>query len=260
MNQISKNFQQEKTMSSREIAELSGKRHGDVIRDIRAMVTALHKLDAGEDIRSYDWQNSPELVSGFLRHEEIQGVIEIKDPRGYTAEFLLDRYHTEVLVTGYDVKRRAAVIKRWYELETGTATPANLSRMEILQIALESEQARIAAESERDLAIATKAQISSSREASVMGKLSAASRKMKQLEQELGRNAVEATVTAVEKALGHKYGKQGFRPLQKWCRAHDIKPSKVPCPRYGDVAAWPAAAWLECYGVDLTEVFGEVAA
>lgn len=122
MNQLTENHKP--TMSSREIAELSDKRHGDVIRDIRAMVTALHKVDAGQDVRSYDWRNSPELVSGFLRHEEIQGVIEVKDPRGYTAEFLLDRYHTEVLVTGYDVKRRAAVIKRWYDLETGSVQPA----------------------------------------------------------------------------------------------------------------------------------------
>lgn len=88
------------TMSSREIAELTGKRHGDVIRDIRTMIEQI-----GDD--------------ADLRH-----VVDVKDPRGYTAEFLLDRYHTEVLVTGYDVKRRAAVIKRWFDLETGVAKPA----------------------------------------------------------------------------------------------------------------------------------------
>lgn len=88
------------TMSSREIADLTGKRHGDVIRDIRSMIAAL-----GDD--------------ADLRH-----VSEVSDARGYTAEFVLDRYHTEVLVTGYDVKRRAAVIKRWFDLETGAAKPA----------------------------------------------------------------------------------------------------------------------------------------
>ncbi|MBY6030007.1 phage antirepressor KilAC domain-containing protein [Halomonas sp. DP8Y7-1] len=88
------------TMSSREISELTGKRHGDVIRDIRTMLEQM-----GDD--------------ADLRH-----VTEERDSRGYTQHFLLDRYHTEVLVTGYDVKRRAAVIKRWYDLETGTAKPA----------------------------------------------------------------------------------------------------------------------------------------
>ncbi|MFU1518298.1 Rha family transcriptional regulator [Vreelandella alkaliphila] len=84
MNQMLKS--QSLTMSSREIAELTGKRHGDVIRDIRTMIEQI-----GDD--------------ADLRH-----VVDDKDSRGYTAELLLDRYHTEVLVTGYDVKRRAAVI------------------------------------------------------------------------------------------------------------------------------------------------------
>lgn len=119
--------------------------------------------------------------------------------------------------------------------------------------AKESEQKAVA---QRDQAIATKAQISSSREASVMGKLSAASRKVHKLEQELGRNSTEATVTAVEKAMGCKYGKQGFRPLKNWCKEKGITPNKVPCPRYGEVVAWPAEAWQACYGVKLEELFG----
>lgn len=110
---------------------------------------------------------------------------------------------------------------------------------------------------ERDQAIATKAQISSSREASVMGKLSAASRKMQKLEQELGRNSTEATMIAVEKAMSKKFGGQGFRPLKKWCKDNGVTPSKVPCPRYGEVVAWPAAAWMDCYGVNLTDLFGK---
>lgn len=87
-------------MSSREIADLLGKRHGDVIRDIRSMFEQL-----GDDAN--------------LRH-----VSEVKDSRGYTAEFLLDRYNTEILVTGYDVKRRASVINRWIELETKSSSPS----------------------------------------------------------------------------------------------------------------------------------------
>ena len=109
----------EPTMSSREIADLTGKRHGDVIRDIRAM---LHQLGDDAD----------------LRHVEA-----VEDRRGYTAEFLLDRYHTEILVTGYDVKRRAAVIKRWYDLESGIASPAH-SQFEVP--ATYSEALRLAAD------------------------------------------------------------------------------------------------------------------
>ena len=153
---------------------------------------------------------------------------------------------------------RRSVLEKLKQKEQPYQLPKSMA--EALRLAADQQEQIEQQQRDLDHAIATKAQISSSREASVMGKLSAASRKMKQLEQELGRNAIEATVTAVEKAVGRKYGKQGFRPLKKWCKENDIAPSKVPCPRYGEVVAWPAAAWLECYGVDLSEVFGEVAA
>ncbi|MGO0308780.1 hypothetical protein ACTL6P_19695 [Endozoicomonas acroporae] len=35
----------------------------------------------------------------------------------------MPRFECEVLITGYDVKRRAAVIERWHDLESGKATP-----------------------------------------------------------------------------------------------------------------------------------------
>lgn len=85
-------------MSSRELAELTGKRHGDVIRDIRRMLEEL-----GDD--------------ADLRH-----VAELHDARGYTAEFLLPRREVEILLTGYSVKLRARVIDRLRELEE--AAPA----------------------------------------------------------------------------------------------------------------------------------------
>ena len=146
---------------------------------------------------------------------------------------------------------RRSVLEKLKATDKKAELPANY--IQALEALVESEK-------QKQLAIATKAQISSSREASVMGKLSAASRKMKRLEKELGRNSVEATVTAVEKATNHKYGKQGFRPLKGWCKENGIKPSKVPCPRYGEVVAWPAGAWFECYGLDLEGIFGEIAA
>lgn len=86
------------TMSSREIADLTGKRHDHVLRDIREMFDSLG------------------LSPNFGEKVETTG------GRPSTV-YNLDRYHTEVLVTGYDVKRRAAVIKRWYDLESGNAQP-----------------------------------------------------------------------------------------------------------------------------------------
>lgn len=89
------------TMSSREIAELTGKQHKDVIRDIRVMLDALQKDGAD------------------LRH-----VREDKDARGYTAMFHLNRELTDTLLTGYSIPLRRKVIARWHELEAKVAAPA----------------------------------------------------------------------------------------------------------------------------------------
>ena len=88
------------TMSSREIAGLTGKRHGDVLRDVRAMLDAL-----GDD--------------ADLRH-----VREERDGRGYTSCIHLNKELTETLVTGYSIPLRHKVIKRLHELESQQAAPA----------------------------------------------------------------------------------------------------------------------------------------
>jgi phage antirepressor YoqD-like protein len=81
------------TMSSREIAELTGKRHPDVKRDIQAMASEL-----GED------------VSDFAR-------IYLDSMNREQTEYLLDKELTETLLTGYSAKMRRAVVRRWTELE-----------------------------------------------------------------------------------------------------------------------------------------------
>lgn len=117
-------------MSSREIGELTGKEHKNVIRDIRTMLDSLQE----------DGSN----LSHQFREE--------KDARGYTSMFHIDRELTDTLLTGYSIPLRRKVIARWHEFEAGKAQPKELSRMEILKLAMESEQARI--EAEKMLALA----------------------------------------------------------------------------------------------------------
>ncbi|WP_335919605.1 Rha family transcriptional regulator [Shewanella algae] len=81
-------------MSSREIAELTGKQHFHVKRDIEIMCEDL-QVD----------------VSRF-------GCIYTDNRNRQQTEYLLPRRECEILVCGYDVVRRAAVIDRWLELET----------------------------------------------------------------------------------------------------------------------------------------------
>lgn len=93
------------SMSSKEIASLTGKEHKHVVRDIRAM---LGEIGDGPD----------------LDHVQI-----IKDSRGYTSQIRLNRDLTQTLVTGYSVPLRLAVIRRLNELEAQISKPApvNLS-------------------------------------------------------------------------------------------------------------------------------------
>ena len=108
-----------KTMSTREIAELTGKAHFHVKRDVLALLKEL-----GEDASSF-------------------GCIYLDPLNREQTEYLLDREHTDCLLTGYSAAMRMTVIRRWHELESQVVQPQPLSTIEILQIAMESEKARL---------------------------------------------------------------------------------------------------------------------
>lgn len=109
------------TMSSREIADLTGKRHTDVKRDIQSM---------GKDLQ--------EDVSIFAR-------IYLDPMNRQQTEYLLDREHTDCLLTGYSASMRMAVVKRWHELEQQTRRP--MTQAELIAasanqlVAIERQQA-----------------------------------------------------------------------------------------------------------------------
>lgn len=87
------------TMSSREIAELTGKRHDNVIADIRKMLLELgYQIDA--DGRSPDFSGDVPDAYGRLQHC-----------------FNLPRREVEILLTGYSIPLRAKCLDRLHELE-----------------------------------------------------------------------------------------------------------------------------------------------
>ncbi|OVZ85790.1 hypothetical protein CBW58_22795 [Yersinia frederiksenii] len=101
-------------MGTKEIAKLAGKRHDNAIRDVWEMLDSLYGISKDSSNLRNDKNQQVTLVTG---------VIACIDSRGFVSEFLLDRRHSEILVSGYDVKRRAAIIDRWHALETGEAQP-----------------------------------------------------------------------------------------------------------------------------------------
>lgn len=91
--------QQQRMMSSREIAELCEKRHDNVMRDCLTMFKNL-EIDA-------------------LKFEETY----IDRSNRKKTEYLLSEELTMTLITGYNVILRNRVIKRWKELEEQVAQP-----------------------------------------------------------------------------------------------------------------------------------------
>lgn len=127
---------------------------------------------------------------------------------------------------------------------------------EALRLAADLAEKNEALSIERDEAIRTKAQIGNSREATAMATASAARREAKRLKNELGKGTKQATITAVEIATGEKLGRRAYIPLRKWCKEHGVNAADVRDDRYGSVKAWPAGAWIACFDVDLTGLFG----
>ncbi|MEQ1975012.1 Rha family transcriptional regulator [Xenorhabdus sp. SGI240] len=262
-------------MSSREIAKLTCKNHTNVGRDIRSMLSALYGSEDKDYIRKSD------LI--YVTNQGVDCVhYDTNNPNAW--EYLLDRRHTEILVTGYDVKRRAAVIDRWFALESGSAVPAvqipqfsvddlvNNPKLllEIIggqsQNLLLKDQTIKEVSEERDEAIRTKAQISQKREAKALQRNSAyqrvanrAIREREEMAARFGASKEWASQQAVWRATGIMYG---WKVLNAWLDENNIyDPVTDGYPMAYNIyqncheVIYPLQAWLEVHGVDISELF-----
>lgn len=109
---------QPQTMSSLEVAQLTGKRHDNVMADIRKMIVEME----GE--------------GGLLKFQDTHA--NQQNGQSYPI-FRLPKRETLILVSGYNLKMRAAIIDRWQDLEAAALQPAVLSRMDLIKLALDAE-------------------------------------------------------------------------------------------------------------------------
>lgn len=113
-------------MSSREIADLVGSRHDKVKQSIERLATA-------------KGPGKPAVI-------DLPPLGEYLDSLGRKAtEYLVNKRDSFVVVAQLSPEFTAALVDRWQQLETQVAKPmpADLSKLEILQMALESEKARV---------------------------------------------------------------------------------------------------------------------
>ncbi|WP_236183483.1 phage antirepressor protein [Pseudomonas juntendi] len=147
------------TMSSIEIAELTGKLHKNVIRDIRVTLIEIFGAEQLERIVPEQYRNRhtefirenadsimEELFGdGSKRsHEDSRGFSWARDTRGYVSEFRLNRELTETLITGYSIPLRHKVIRRLHELEQQVAQRSAFevprTRADALRLAADLEE------------------------------------------------------------------------------------------------------------------------
>ncbi|ELD4017627.1 ORF6N domain-containing protein [Salmonella enterica] len=182
--------------------------------------------------------------------EELQELKRLNSLRGlvskYTSQLILwtergAANHAKMLETDQAWNYFNDLTEFYFSYREVAALPApsELSRLDILKMAIESEEGRLAAETrveevttERDEAIRAKSRISRKREASALGKLSAATRRCRNLEEQLGESTRHATIIKVEKATG---GEFDYVPLRRWCKDNGVEAKAVPDERYGSV-------------------------
>ena len=107
------------TMSSLEIAELTGKQHKHVLTDIRNMLNSLN-IDSAVFTAQYKDSTGRSLVM-----------------------FNLPKRETLILVSWYSVTMRARIIDRWQELEEKQTPATPKTYIEALEKLLESEKEKL---------------------------------------------------------------------------------------------------------------------
>ena len=113
------------TMSSLEIAELTGKQHKNVLADIRKMMDEL------------------EINSAIFS-------AQYKDSTGRSlVMFNLPKRETLILVSGYNVTMRARIIDRWQELEQKESAQFKMPKTLSEALLLAGQQAALAEERQR---------------------------------------------------------------------------------------------------------------
>ncbi|MET3925904.1 Rha family transcriptional regulator [Devosia sp. 2618] len=210
------------TMSSREIAELTGKRHDHVKRDIEKMLT-----DLGEDIPKF-------------------GGIYLDSMNREQTEYILDRDLTENLLLGYSAPLRRKVLARMRELErsisSGLALPDFADPVQAARAWANEREAR-------QIADRTKAEIGSRREATAMNTASQATKKANALKLELDRAQSYATV----KRMSALYHDQPFnwRLLKQASVEMGVPSIDIFDANYGTVKAYHADVWREAYALEI---------
>lgn len=231
------------SMSSLEIAELTGKEHRNVIRDINNLIR--------------------ELGDGVLKIEQGYYMLPNTGKQQHKM-YNLDRESALLLTSGYSAPLRLKIIRRLDELESGTqavpALPQSLPDALRLAANLAEEAEHLKLENQQ--LNKTKTWIRDKQLASAMSTAGNLAKKVKNLEAKLKASTqpIEyqyATVLAVQSRL--KIRKVSGLKLTYYCKNNGLVIKDIPDERYGVVHSYPASAWRDVYQIDINALFNRVA-
>lgn len=210
------------TMTSREIAELTGKRHDSVIRTISTLIS-----------------------SSIIQQPQI---VEVKNHQGQTVKECVfsgdqGKRDTLVLVARLSPEFTAAIVDRWQELES-------IDKPSIPQTYIQALEALVESEKQKELAIATKAEIGNRREATAMNTASQAVKRANKLEIELDKSQEWSTIKRMEIITGLSFN---WRLLKSAGADLGINAKDVFDPNFGTVKAYHADVWREAYALDIKQ-------
>lgn len=124
------------TMTSLEIAEVTGKQHAHVMRDIRTLIDKINESTSGLVNCSEDYHRGDRTQYKYLSNKTQVAILDwcfgkqntssyiiesstYKDTKGEERNmYVLNKKACLLLASGYDVILRAKIINRWEELET----------------------------------------------------------------------------------------------------------------------------------------------
>ena len=211
----------EQTMSSLEIAELVESRHDSVKRTIERLV------DKGVI------QKPPTVIV-----EKINGLglSQMSEHYVFTVEHKRDSF---IVVAQLSPEFTARIVDRWQELESQSSPVKQLPTdyISALEALLESKKAE-------QIAIATKAEIGSRREATAMNKASQAMKKVKKLQIELDKSTEYSSIKRMEIITGKKYN---WRVLKQLSTSLGFPAIDIPDQNYGTIKSYHAKVWAAAY-------------
>lgn len=203
-------------MSSIEIAELTGKRHKDVMRSIRNMEKAWVKV-CGRNFALTS--RKVQMPNGGFKNEDV---------------YLLTKKECLYISTKFNDEARAKLVARWYDLETGQAqqiVPTTQAEL-ILQLAQQN------VERERKMRELDSRQT----------KLET---RMDEIEQRTSTDLKMSTIVGFASRhhiyVGIEKASAIGRIASNICKNRNIKTGKIPDPRFGTVKTYPDEVIREAF-------------